>query len=135
MNAAAILNAASTDLKAEMLEALNEADKALGEKVKEKMFVFDNLMALDDCDFQRLIREIAQENLVTALKGVDQALADRFFNKMSERAAEILQEDMASKGPVKRVEVEAAQKEILQTAQKLSEQGEIQLGKGSDDCV
>lgn len=135
VNAAAILNAASTDLEAEMLEALNEVDKELGEEVKEKMFVFDNLMALDDRGFQRLIREIAQENLITALKGVDQELADRFFNNMSERAAEILQDDMESKGPVKLVEVEAAQKEILKTAQELSEQGEIQLGKGSDDYV
>jgi flagellar motor switch protein FliG len=134
-NAAAILNAASTDLETEMLEALNEIDKDLGEEVKEQMFVFDNLMALDDRGFQRLIREIAQENLIVALKGVDAALADRFFDNMSERAAEILRDDMESKGPVKLMEVEAAQKEILKTAQQLAEEGELMLGKQGDDYV
>lgn len=135
VNAANILNAGSTQLESEMLDALNEVDQELGEEVKEKMFIFDNLMALDDRGFQRLIREIAQENLIVALKGVDAELSERFFNNMSERAAEILKDDMESKGPVKLVDVEAAQKEILKVTQDLAEQGELQIGKGSDDYV
>lgn len=134
-NAAAILNATNSKVENELLEALREDDQVLGDQVKEKMFVFDNLMALDNKGFQRLIREIATENLVVALKGVDDALADRFFNNMSERAAEILKDDMDAKGPLKLSEVEAAQKQILISAQELADEGEIMLGRGSGDYV
>lgn len=134
-NAAAILNATNSKLENELLEALREEDQTLGDQVKEKMFVFDNLASLDDKGFQRLIREIATENLVVALKGVDASLADRFFNNMSERAAEILKDDMDAKGPLKLSEVEAAQKQILISAQALADEGEIMLGKASGDYV
>jgi flagellar motor switch protein FliG len=135
VNAANILNATNVDLESEILDALREIDNDLGERVKEKMFIFDNLMALDDRGFQRLIREISTENLVVALKGTDEALADRFFSNMSERAADILKDDMDAKGPVKLVDVEAAQKEIIRVAQALAEEGELQLGKDTGDYV
>lgn len=134
-NAAAILNATDSKLENELLEALLEVDQTIGDQVKEKMFVFDNLMSLDDKGFQRLIREIATENLVVALKGVDPDLQDRFFSNMSERAAEILKDDMDAKGPLKLSEVEAAQKQILISAQALADEGEIMLGKASGDYV
>ncbi|MCH1492305.1 MAG: flagellar motor switch protein FliG [Luminiphilus sp.] len=134
-NAAAILNATSSDLEKALLESLQSTDQELGDDVKEKMFVFDNLMTLDDRGFQRLIREIATENLVVALKGVDAALQERFFDNMSERAADILKDDMDAKGPVKVSEVEAAQKEILITAQTLADDGELMLGRASGDYV
>lgn len=134
-NAAAILNATSSSLEKELLESLQSTDQELGDEVKEKMFVFDNLMSLDDRGFQRLIREIATENLVVALKGVDMALQERFFNNMSERAADILKDDMEAKGPVKVSEVEAAQKQILITAQTLADEGELMLGRASGDYV
>lgn len=134
-NAAAILNATNSTMENELLDALRSSDQRLGDKVKEKMFVFDNLMGLDDKGFQRLIREIVTENLVVALKGVDASLAERFFSNMSERAAEILKDDMDAKGPVKLSEVEAAQKQILITAQSLADEGEIMLGKASGDYV
>ena len=102
---------------------------------KEKMFIFDNLMQLNDRGFQRLVREVAQENLLTALKGVDEVLAERFFKNMSERAAEILREDMAASGPVKLADVEVAQKEIVRTAKKLADDGELMMGKASRDYV
>ena len=134
-NAAAILNATSSNLEKALLESLQSTDPELGDDVKEKMFVFDNLMTLDDRGFQRLIREIATENLVVALKGVDAALQARFFDNMSERAADILKDDMDAKGPVKVSEVEAAQKEILITAQTLADDGELMLGRASGDYV
>lgn len=134
-NAAGILNATSSSLEKVLLESLQETDQELGDEVKEKMFVFDNLMSLDDRGFQRLIREIATENLVVALKGVDPGLQERFFNNMSERAADILKDDMDAKGPVKVSEVEAAQKQILITAQTLADEGEIMLGRASGDYV
>ena len=134
-NAAAILNATSSSMEKFLLESLQSTDQELGDEVKEKMFVFDNLMALDDRGFQRLIREIATENLVVALKGVDMTLQERFFNNMSERAADILKDDMDAKGPVKVSEEEAAQKQILITAQTLAEEGELMLGRESGDYV
>ena len=134
-NAAAILNATSSSMEKFLLESLQSTDQELGDEVKEKMFVFDNLMALDDRGFQRLIREIATEHLVVALKGVDMTLQERFFNNMSERAADILKDDMDAKGPVKVSEVEAAQKQILITAQTLAEEGELMLGRESGDYV
>ena len=134
-NLAAILNATGSELEQEMLEALTSVDEELSDDVKEKMFIFDNLMQLDDRGFQRLVREVAQENLLTALKGVDEVLAERFFKNMSERAAEILREDMAASGPVKLADVEVAQKEIVRTAKKLADDGELMMGKASRDYV
>ena len=134
-NLAAILNATGSDLEKEMLEALTLQDEELSDDVKEKMFIFDNLMQLDDRGFQRLVREVPQENLLTALKGVDETLAERFFNNMSERAAEILREDMEASGPVKLADVEVAQKEIVRTAKRLADEGELMIGKAARDYV
>ena len=134
-NLAAILNATDSQLEQEMLDALTLVDEGLSDDVKEKMFIFDSLMQLDDKGFQRLVREVAQENLLTALKGVDDVLAERFFNNMSERAAEILREDMDASGPVKLADVEAAQKEIVRTAKKLADDGELMIGKAARDYV
>jgi flagellar motor switch protein FliG len=134
-NLAAILNATDHDLETEMLEALTSMDEELSDDVKEKMFIFDNLMQLDDRGFQRLVRDIAQENLLTALKGVDDTLSERFFSNMSERAADILREDMEASGPVKLAEVEAAQKEIVRTAKRLADEGELMIGKAARDYV
>ena len=134
-NLAAILNATDSELEQEMLEALTQADEDLSDDVKEKMFVFDNLIKLDDRGFQTLVRDIDQEKLLVALKGVDQELTERFFNNMSERAADILREDMEASGPVKLADVEAAQKEILKTSMKLADEGALMIGKGARDYV
>ena len=99
------------------------------------MFVFDNLMDIDDRGMQRLIREISVDSLVIALKGVDERVKDRFFDNMSSRAAEMLKEDLEAKGPIKLSEVEEAQKEILNIVTKLAEEGEISLGGGGGDYV
>jgi len=134
-NLAAILNATDSELEQEMLEALTQADEDLSDDVKEKMFVFDNLIKLDDRGFQTLVRDIDQEKLLVALKGVDQELTERFFNNMSERAADILREDMEASGPVKLADVEAAQKDIVKTAMKLADEGALMIGKGARDYV
>lgn len=134
-NLAAILNATDATLEQEVLEALSAADQVLGDEVKEKMFVFDNLMTLDDRGLQVLIRDIPQENLLVALKGVDPQTAERFFQNMSERASAILREDLEASSPLKLSDVEAAQKEIVRTAKKLADQGELMIGKASNDYV
>ncbi|MFN2288833.1 MAG: flagellar motor switch protein FliG, partial [Chromatocurvus sp.] len=124
-SAAAILNKVKSDLETTLMDSLREADGELGEKVSELMFVFDDLLAIDDRGMQRLIREIAVDSLVVALKGVDEAVQDKFFNNMSTRAADMLREDLEAKGPVKLAEVEEAQKEILATASRLADEGEL----------
>ncbi|MFT4613167.1 MAG: flagellar motor switch protein FliG [Bacteroidia bacterium] len=133
--AAAILNHMDSSEEAELLAALKQADVGIGEKVHELMFVFDNLLAIDDRGMQRLIRDISTESLVIALKGVDDELKDRFFNNMSSRAADMLKEDLEAKGPVKLSDVEEKQKEILTIAARLADEGEIFMGKGGDDFV
>ena len=134
-SAAAILNNLDSEQEAALLESMKSVDSDLGERIQEKMFVFDNLNAVDDRGMQRLIREIAVDSLVIALKGVDPQLQNKFFKNMSSRAADMLREDLESKGPVKLSEVEAAQKEILTIATRLSEEGEIMLGKDGGDFV
>jgi flagellar motor switch protein FliG len=134
-NLAAILNSTDVGLEQEMLVALSDVDESLSDEVKEKMFIFDNLMSLDDRGLQRLIRDVPQENLLTALKGVDAQVAERFFRNMSERAAAILREDLEASGPIKISEVEEAQKEIVKTAKRLSDEGELMIGKSSRDYV
>lgn len=133
--AAAILNHMDGTEEAELLEAVKRVDGEIGEKIHELMFVFDNLLALDDRGMQRLIREISVDSLVIALKGVDDAVKNKFFKNMSSRAADMLKEDLEAKGPVKLSDVEEQQKEILTTAARLADEGEIFLGKGDDDFV
>lgn len=135
-SAAAILNNVDADMESSVLGAIREADEDLGERVSELMFVFDDLLDLDDRGMQRLIREIAVDQLVIALKGVDEAVQNKFFGNMSSRAADMLKEDLEAKGPVKLSEVELAQKEILAVATRLADEGEVAIGKrGGDDFV
>ncbi|MEH6616224.1 MAG: flagellar motor switch protein FliG [Porticoccus sp.] len=133
--AAAILNNMDTTAEAELMESMKQVDGELSEKINDMMFVFDNLLDVDDRGMQRLIREISVDSLVIALKGVDDRVKDKFFNNMSSRAAEMLKEDLEAKGPTKLSEVEEAQKEILNIAIRLADDGEISLGKGGGDFV
>lgn len=134
-NLAAILNATDHELEQKMLEALTSADQELSDNVKEKMFIFDNLMQLDDRGMQRLIRDVQQESLLPALKGADGEMVERFFKNMSERAADILREDIEASGPIKLADVEVAQKEIVRTAKRLADEGELMIGKAAQDYV
>lgn len=133
--AAAILNNMDANVEAELLESVKQVDFDLGEKIQELMFVFENLLALDDRGMQRLIREISVDSLVIALKGVDDKLKNQFFDNMSSRAADMLKEDLEAKGPVKLSDVEEQQKEILNITSRLVDEGEIFMGKGGADFV
>ena len=94
------------------------------------MFTFENMVDIDDRGVQALLREVSTDNLVLALKGTDDAIQEKIFTNMSSRAAEMLRDDLESKGPVKVSEVEAAQKEILTIARRLADEGTISLGGG-----
>lgn len=129
-SAAAIMNNVDTQLEAAIMDSLRESDAQLTDRIVECMFVFDDLLSLDDLSMQRLIREISADTLVVALKGVDEQLRDKFFSNMSSRAADILRDDLEVKGPVRLMEVEAVQKSILATVKQLADEGELVIGKG-----
>jgi flagellar motor switch protein FliG len=134
--AANILNSMDSALESVIMDQINEFDKELGEKIQDLMFVFDDLAMIDDRGIQSLLREVSSETLVVALKGAEDALKEKIFKNMSKRAGEMLRDDLEAKGPVRLSEVEAAQKEILAIARRLSESGDIALGgKGGEEYV
>ncbi len=133
--AANVLNFIDSSMEAEIMDKIKEADEELGQNIQDLMFVFDNLVDVDDRGIQSLLREISSENLIVALKGADEAVKEKILKNMSKRAAEMLRDDLDAKGPVRISEVEAAQKEILAVARRMSESGEISLGGGGDEFV
>lgn len=133
--AANIMNFIDTSKEVAIMEKIRDVDADIGQKIEELMFVFDDLVDVDDRGMQTLLREISSETLILALKGADQGLKDKIFKNMSKRAAEMLRDDLEAKGPVRLSEVEAAQKEILAVARRLSESGEISLGGKGEDFV
>lgn len=134
--AAEILNFLGSTLEASVLEGVRVHDPDMAQQILDQMFVFDNIMDIDNRGIQLLLREIPGESLIVALKGSSQALKDKFLQNMSARAREGLIDDMDSKGPVKLSEVEAEQKEILKIVRRLSEEGLIAIsGKGEESYV
>jgi flagellar motor switch protein FliG len=134
--AAGILNLVGTATEGKIVEEIGKTDTNLAQKIQDLMFVFDDLIDIDDRGMQELMREINNDKLVIALKGADDELKERFFKNMSSRVSETLREDLESKGPVKLSEVEAVHKEILVIARRMSDEGRIQLGgKGGDEYV
>lgn len=134
-SAANIMNLIGGAQETVIMEKIKDADADIGQKIEELMFVFDDLAEVDDRGMQALLREISSETLIIAMKGADQILKEKIFKNMSKRAAEMLRDDLEAKGPVRLSEVEAAQKEILTVARRLSESGEISLGGKGEDFV
>ncbi len=134
-SAANILNFLDSAIANQLMEQVRGENEDLADQIEDKMFVFENLRDVDDRGIQTMMREISTDLLALALKGVDDDLRQKFLKNMSSRAADMLLEDMEAKGPVKLSEVEAAQKEILATARKLEESGEIMLGGGGEAMV
>ena len=134
--AAEILNFMGVALEAEMMENVRSYDPELAQKIEDKMFVFENIMDIDDRGIQLILREVQSESLIIALKGANEELREKIFKNMSQRAAEMMREDLESKGPVKLSDVEANQKEILKIVRRLSDEGQIALGgKGEEAYV
>jgi flagellar motor switch protein FliG len=131
--AAEILNFLGSNVEASVIENVKEHDPDLAQKILDEMFTFDNIMDLDDRSIQLLLREVQTESLVVALKGTDKELQDKIFKNMSQRAAEMLREDLESKGPVRLSEVEAEQKEILKIVRRLADEGQIMIGGGGEE--
>ncbi len=133
-HAAEILNFVGQAAETSIVDNVREYDPDLAQKILDEMFVFENLMEVDDRGIQLLLREIQSDSLILALKGASPELREKIFKNMSQRAAEMLKEDLESKGPVRLSEVEGEQKEIIKIARRLADEGQIQLGgKGADD--
>ncbi|WP_240222355.1 flagellar motor switch protein FliG [Rheinheimera hassiensis] len=131
--AADILNYMDTNIEGQLMDSIREHDEEMAQQIQDLMFVFENLIDVDDRGIQTLLREIQQDVLMKALKGTDENLKEKIFKNMSKRAAELLQDDLEAMGPVRVSDVETAQKEILSAARRLSDAGEIMLGSGGGD--
>jgi len=133
---AEILNSVKRNVEGEILTAMEEKNAELAEEIRSKMFVFEDLENIDDRGMQEVLREVSKEELMLALKAVDDPLKAKFFGNMSSRAAESLQEDMEARGPAKLSDVEAAQQNILKIVQKMASEGRVVLGgKGEEQMV
>ena len=131
-----ILNAMERDKSGAELGKIEKADGEMHQQIKELLFVFDNLLDVDDRGIQALLREVGSDVLAVALRGAEPEVQEKIFKNMSKRAAEILKDDMETRGPVKLTDVEAAQKEIVIIAQRLAEEGTISLGgRGGSEFV
>lgn len=131
--AAEILNFIPTAQEGSVIDNVKQYDDDLAQQIMDQMFVFDNLIDIDDHGFQLILREVQSESLIIALKGAQEGIRDKIFKNMSKRAAEALKEDLESKGPVRVSEVEAEQKEILKVVRQLADDGQIVLGgKGEE---
>jgi len=134
--AADILNFVDGATETAITEAIVEQDQDLAEEIQGKMFVFENLLAVDDRGIQTILRDVQSEQLILALKGADDEMKEKIFSNMSSRAADMMREDLEAKGPVRLKDVEEAQKEVLSVAQRLADAGDISLGgKGDDEYV
>ena len=134
--AAGILNFIDGTGEGEVIGQIRKNDEALCQKLQDLMFVFENLLDVDDRGIQEILREVDSAKLVLALKGADPAMLDKIIKNMSSRAGEMLKDDLESRGPVRLSEVEAAQKEILAVARRLADAGRIMLGgSGAEQFV
>ena len=134
--AANIVNNLDSMTASDLMEQVKETDEDIGNQIQDLMFVFDNLIDVDDRGIQTLLKEISTDVLVVALKGADPDVQEKFFKNMSSRAAELLKDDLDAKGPVKVSEVEAAQKDVLTIARRMADAGEIVLGgAGGEEMI
>ncbi|MHB1354142.1 MAG: flagellar motor switch protein FliG [Thiobacillus sp.] len=134
--AADILNFMSGENEALAMEYLKSYDPEMAQKIMDEMFVFENIMDIEDRGVQLLLREVQSDSLIIALKGASEDMREKIFKNMSQRAAEMMREDLESKGPVRLSEVEAQQKEILMIVRRLADEGQISLGmKGEEKYV
>ena len=130
--AAEIVNLMNSTQEEEAIAHVREHDEALAQRIIDEMFVFENLLSLEDRSIQRLLKDIESDSLIIALKGAPQELRDKFLANMSARAAESLREDLEARGPMRLSEVEAQQKEILKALRRLADEGQIVLGGGAE---
>ncbi|KNZ83787.1 flagellar motor switch protein G [Providencia stuartii] len=133
--AAEIINLMKNQQEESVINAMRDYDGELAQRIIDEMFLFENLIEVDNRSIQRILQEISNDSLVIALKGCNQALRDHFLNNMAVRAAEIVRDDLESRSPVRMSQVENEQKAILMVVRRLAEKGEITIGGGDDVYV
>ncbi|WP_258239648.1 flagellar motor switch protein FliG [Pseudidiomarina homiensis] len=133
--AAEILNLLSTGQEDTALDNIRAYNDELAQKIIDEMFLFENLLDLDDRSIQVLLRQVETSSLVVALKGAPNELVDKFLRNMSQRAGQIIREEMETRGPIRVSQVETEQKAILQVVRRLADSGEIVLSSGDDAYV
>ena len=133
--AAEMLNLLDSSVGTAIMADIAKGDERLSQNIQDLMFVFTDLMKVDDRGMQELPRQVPADKLLLALKGADEEFKTKVFKNMSQRAAEMLKSDLEAKGPVKLADVEGAQKEILIAARKLADDGTINLGGKGDEYV
>lgn len=131
-----VINFLDGPLEDEVLNKIKDWDEELSDKIRDQMFVFENISDMDDRSVQTLLRDVSTEQLKVALKGVTETTKEKIFTNMSKRAADILREDIEVQGPVKVSDMEQAQRDILMIARNLAEDGKISLGsKGAEEMI
>lgn len=130
-----ILNQVDRTTERNITEALERESPELAEKVKESMFVFEDIVTLDDVSIQRILREVETKELALALKGSSEEVANAIFRNQSKRAAASLKEDMEFLGPVRLMDVEKAQMKIVSIIRRLDEAAEIVISRGGEDAI
>ncbi|MCH5138360.1 flagellar motor switch protein FliG [Clostridiaceae bacterium UIB06] len=130
-----ILNQVDRTTEKNITEGLEKEDAELAEKVKESMFVFEDVITLDDVSIQRVLREVETKELALALKGCSEEVANAIFRNQSKRAAAALKEDIEFLGPVRLMDVEKSQQRIVSVIRRLDEAGEIVLSRGGEDAI
>jgi flagellar motor switch protein FliG len=134
--AAEIMNQIDSKAEGEIMDVIEKASPDLAVRIQEKMFVFSDLMGVDDRSMQLIVKELSGEVLGIALKGSEEQIKEKFLRNMSERAAEMLREDMDAKGPVKLSDVEKSQQEIIKIARRLEQEGKlVRSGRGGDVLI
>jgi flagellar motor switch protein FliG len=128
-----ILNEADRESEEHILSWIEEEDPQTAEEIRQLMFIFEDLLKVDDRGFREILKHIDRQELTLALKTASEELKQKIFNNMSERAVEMLREDMEIMGPVRVSQVEEAQQKILRVAKQLEGEGKIVLGKEKDD--
>ncbi|MDR3302575.1 MAG: flagellar motor switch protein FliG [Spirochaetaceae bacterium] len=128
-----ILNLVDRSSEKQIIEGLEEEDPELAEEIKKKMFVFEDIVMLDDRSIQKVMREVDTQELSKALKSVDSEVQDKIYRNMSKRAAQMLKEDMEFMGPVRLKDVEEAQQKIVSIIRHLEDTGEIVVARAGED--
>lgn len=130
-----ILNQVDRTTEKNITEGLEKENAELAEKIKESMFVFEDIITLDDVSIQRVLREVETKELALALKGCSEEVANAIYRNQSKRAAAALKEDMEFLGPVRLMDVEKAQQKIVSVIRRLDEAGEIVISRGGEDAI
>ena len=133
--AAQLMGTLDRTIETSILTAMDEVDSDLATQIKKLRFTFEDILKIDDAGIQMIMKEVKQEDLVLGLKTASEALAEKLFSNMSERAALMLKEDLESLGPKKVSEVEKAQQKVIAVCKKLEDEGKVIVGGGADEMV